>query len=491
MSFYKELVEQTSLVGNLERECTEEINPRDVAGVYLRMGKIKFGYVSELFNLLFPNRVFRLEAEEKEKNYQGFAKPEWTAAVKARELEKDIRLRLRTESDIPLNPEQLVLSIGQDVVLCNELGTPFYKPKADASKSDIFYSMITNLCDDGSNVFRLKSGLAVYGRDGFSNIGSGRGVMVAAEKRFTIDEPFSRKELELYAYGLAGENNDYPDYLEAELKRLCQEGWIKQEELGFYSRGLTVQELRQTNGGFRWPHPVFMRHIVEIDGIKRDSESFDQKRLELFLSLMGVIPESIIFMEEIIKRIRNNDKERWQQLFISRSGSLLEVRPINLEDEGEVAEVSALVQQNFRHHKFYRDLGPAAVLEYCISNNEDGIRQTCSHPDNLMTAVVIGNGRILGYCVVRIDERNGRVAQIRRLHTEIGQQGMGVATYLIEQAKATAFVCGFSKLTVIASGHSDEFFLRRGFVNNDGTQLNRKLQKRGVKAPVSYCTLQL
>lgn len=479
MSFYKELAERRG-------ECFPQPSPEgllnisdDVGLVALRMGEFKYGYVSPWFESILPGRVLRLPSEAEEtKRWPG--KPDLIAAEKAIVFEPNIRM-IAIREGIEIGEEKLALSVGQDVQLCDRLGRPIHKPEPTLSKEDIFTAMKQGLGREQQRVFRLKSGVAVVG---MNNAFPNKGVTLALENRFKVTQ-FSEEELELYIFGLAGQNGDYPPYLEEELRQLIGSGLIIEEEKEFYGQGLSLGELLQTSGGFRWPHPIFTRHINEIDGYQANEAGFDEKKIGLFMSLIGMAPESAPFLKEAATRIRNNKiDDNWQRLVVLRDGSLAEIRPIDLGSKDELERVSDLVKDNFQYHNHYQELSNDAKLEFIRCNSLEGIRQTCSHRKNLMTMVITRDNEPVGYCVARKD---GGTVEIRRLHTKIGNnEGLGIATFLLEEAEALATSTDCLQIAVVASGGSAEFFSNRGYEHN-GTTLNGKMKARGIQTDVTYC----
>ncbi|MFC1711093.1 GNAT family N-acetyltransferase [Patescibacteria group bacterium] len=481
MSYYQELVSNPGVVVARQVEGLYQVETglqQNVGAVLLRMGEFKALYASTPWQLLVPDRVFRLEAE-KDEAHDWFAKPELVAAAKAMESDVDIRKQAELLG-AEVSADKLALSVGQDVMVCDAIGNPINKPEKAAFKEEIFASMFSMLGNEEGNSFRLKSGLAVYGKDGE---GSGKGVMLASQHKFTVS-PFSEAELELYVYGVAGRDGVSPSYLQDELDKFVSEGWIYEEEKDFYAQGLSVEELRQTNGGFRWPHPVFIRHINEIDGVKIEEEGFDLKRQELFLSLLGASPEIMYYGNNLVTRLKEENGESWQRAVVLKDGSLAEVEDLSIQNNGDIAEISQMIHTNFLEHDHYNDLDAAARQEFLRVNTVEELLDACRNENNLMVRVLRQNGIIIGFCLLRqVDEKK---TEIRRLHTRLGHNGLGIGRILVEEAIAEAKHIGLTTIAAPTSGHSDEFFHQMGF-NGNGRGNNAKLQQRGVEAPVHYC----
>lgn len=487
MSLYKELISTQGRFAEAGRKSEgERPEPlQNVGAVILRMGRFKYDYVAPAYASLIPSeRVLRLDTQQKEpRTYPG--KPEYIAAFKAEEGGINGR-EIASANGINLTANEQVITIGQDVQLCTPEGDPIYKPDDLATKDTIFAQMQAILCHEGGNSFRAKSGSAIFGKNG---LGEDKGVMLSSEMRFRVSE-FTPEELELYIYGVKGKDGDNPDYLRAEITRMADEGLIDQDETDFIEQGTSLDRLRQTNGGFRWPHPVFLRHITYIDNVTEDQAGFGDKQKALAQSLVGASPESIAHFPDMVARLQNHTEEpTWQKLAVLPDGELVRMRPIRLDDDNEVAEIAALVARNFREHPNYAGLTEEAREAYIESNNVEGIRGTASHPDNIIAAVMEGSdGSILAYQVVR--KVNGNVAEGRRLHVRLDAVGRGIGSLLHEEKVVRARLTGCTYLGSIASGRSDTFVEDKGYTTL-GQTANKKLGERGVASTVNYALKEI
>ena len=487
MSLYKELLTTKGRFAEVGRRGDVERSPglENVGAVILRMGNFKFDYVAPAYgSVLTTERVLRLgTVQEEPRTYPG--KPEYIAAFKAQEGEVNVR-EFAAANGITLADHEQVLTIGQDVQLCNVDGDPIYKPEETATKDTIFTQMQAFLCHEGEINFRVKSGSAIFG---INKRGEDKGVMLSSEMRFGVTQ-FTPEELELYIYGIEGRNGDNPDYLRAEITRLADEGLIDQDETDFIEQGTSLDRLKQTNGGFRWPHPVFLRHITTIDNVTENQEGFEDKQKALAQSLVGASPDSIAHFPDMVARLQNHTEEpTWQKLAILPDGELIRMRPIRLEDDNEVSEIAALVARNFREHPNYAGLTEEARDAYIESNNVEGIRGTAGHPDNIIAAVVEGSdGSILAYQVVR--KVNGNVAEGRRLHVGLDAVGRGIGSLLHEEKVVRARQTGCTHLGSIASGRSDTFVEDKGYTTL-GQTANKKLGERGVSSTVNYALKEI
>jgi hypothetical protein len=485
MSLYKEL-DITKGRFSYEEPTTQPESPEimhDIGAVVLRMGQFKYDFVAPAYTTLLPaERVLRLNTAEPEpKNYPG--KPEYVAAFKAQD--GDSALREFAEASIKLSERERVIAIGQDVQLCTYEGDPIYKPEYEDTREGIFTHMKDLLCKDGGTKFRVKSGTAVYGKNSQNEM---KGVMLSSEMRFNVTQ-FTPEELELYIYGIGGKNGDNPDYLRAEVGSLAEQGLIDQDETDFIEGGTSIDRLKQTNGGFRWPHPVFLRHISEIDGISSDQEDFIQKQQALAQSLVGASPDALAVFPDMVKRLdKHTDAPTWQKLAILPDRELVQIRPIRIDDLTEVQEIAALVARNFREHPNYAGLTEEARNAYIESNNAEGVRGTAGHPDNILAAVVEGKDGIIAYQVVR--KVNGNVAEGRRLHVHIDHVGRGIGSLLHEEKIVRARETRCTHLGSIASGASDSFVEDKGYTTVGRTQ-NKKLGERGVASHVNYALKEI
>lgn len=486
MSYYKELLSTRGRFAEAGKK-PEETRPerlQNVGAVVLRMGSFKYDYVAPAYASVLPaERILRLETQQEEpRTYPG--KPEYIAAFKAAEGTVDMQ-DYAADQGITLTGREQTLAIGQDVQLCNVEGDPIYKPTETATKDTIFETMQELLCtEDGAN-FRVKSGSAVWGKN---ENGENKGVMLASEMRFTVSA-FTSEELELYVYGIEGRNGDNPDYLRAEVGRLADEGLIDDDETDFIEGGTSLGRLGQTNGGFRWPHPIFLRHITSIDKVTPDQDDYAAKQQSLVQSLVGASPESLARFPEMVSRLeKHTDAPTWQKLAILPSGELVQIRPIRLEDDTEVETIAALVARNFRDHPNYAGLTDEARDAYIESNNVEGVRGTASHPDNILAAVMEGDDGIIAYSVVR--KVNGNVAEGRRLHVRLDRVGQGIGSLMHEEKVVAARLNGCTHLGSIASGKSDTFVGDKGY-DLVGSSENKKLRERGVTSKVNYALKEI
>lgn len=475
-SIYKELDSQLgeAYIG-LRSKDNEKINPIDsIDAVFVRTGEFKYHYLNSALNTFLPSEViYRLEPlEEETREWAG--RPDMVAAYKAFDTTNNLIMYAHAV-DKGSQPEEVILSLANDVQLCDKDGFPIYKPEGCQTKDEIFDQLVAGLSST-ENCYKVKSGLAVC---------DGSYIITANIDRTFNFSAFSKSELELYVFGIQGKNEDYPQYLENELQQLVNKGLIDASEISFYSKGLTLEELQQTSGGYRWPHPIFMQHIEEINGTRSGDPTFGKKANELFMSLVGMTPELYQFLSEATNKLidQKDDAKTFTRLVMLKDGSFAELRYLDICSD-DLRRVSSLIQENFLSHPHYRDISEEARLAYIQANEPENLEETCNHPQHIEVLGIEQLGQLLGVCVLRKNGHN--LAEVRRLHTKYGLGGQGVGSLLLQEASYIASDRGYSGLATIASGRSDTYFAKHGFTIVVPKHPNGKLAAKGVEAPVTY-----
>lgn len=162
---------------------------------------------------------------------------------------------------------------------------------------------------------------------------------------------------------------------------------------------------------------------------------------------------------------------------------------------GDVEEISQIVHQNFDEAPSYRGLTPDAREKYKKANTPEGIAETSSDPDNIVSLVVRDeNDMVVGYRVVRRGELREEwdglpvgtpVAEGKRMHIARGFDGKGLGKSLLRLSEEVAKEQGYDYMVVNASGDSYHFFMNCGYeviAHED----NPVLAAQGVKANRTY-----
>ncbi len=293
-------------------------------------------------------------------------------------------------------------------------------------------SMLKHLLCRGPADFTYRINMAALGKSLKDKEAPGLGLAMTREHRFAVDA-FSEDEVELYY-----------------------------TELG-------LEGMRRTPAGLRWPHPMFERHISEVDGIKRGEEGFEEALLVLYRSILGTPYE----LEEMVALLGNEEFRDgyreggsvyggltgiWKEAVSLKDGRIATLEGITPAD---YPEISALATRNFREAPNYQGLDDETRQKYIEANTPEGIADLCGNPNNLCTIVVRDGREIVGYRVVRHNAIP--IANGRRLHTHLDYAHLGVGSILMQASEQIARQCGYDEMEVHATGDSPSWFGKQGY----------------------------
>lgn len=276
-----------------------------------------------------------------------------------------------------------------------------------------------------------------------------------------------------------------------------------------YLSGFSVDELRQTNGGIRWPHDLIQSHIFAVDGVGRDAPDFEAKLTGLFLSLIGAPLQArklLLDFNLILSQpggslpadgsfYRNMLEGNWTYLFHLNSNESAIAKSVSA---GDCTDISQMMEDNFTFSYSFQSLSSDARRLYIEANVPLEVWQTVIHPDNILAIVVKDTmGKVIGYQVVRMktDENGVSFGNLRRLHVARGKQKTGLGGQMMILAEEFTVTHGGSYLQIPASGGSESFFSAMGYQrltddNPLGTK-NPELAQRGADTPLIQLVKQL
>ncbi len=405
-------------------------NGHEFGKILINMGTFKAAYFQSLMSCLIENhQMERVDAESEELRLNS---PDLIAQAKC---------------EATVGEGDLILA--QDVLVFQDREV-IHKPEV-STKEELIEMMLSRLGEKRPLKFVVKNALAVE-----NGQKRGSGISFVERLQFKV-KPFCREELEQYV------------------------------------SEFNLEDLTATNGGFRWPHSIFISHIETINGVSRGEENFYPLLESLILSLLGSSKNTLNYVKGAQECLQDSAQEGlppyWQRLIQLKDGELAEIREVQLS-ESDIEEISTMVVRNFGEHPNYEDLDPELKARYQTANNFEGTQEVCFNEDNISVPVVIRDDKIVGYCVLK--KESEEVAEIRRLHTLIGYQGLGIGTILLDEVEQAAMRAGFQYVSVIASGCSDKaFFMGRGY-NGNGRSENQKLKQEGYDgAVVHYLSKEL
>lgn len=230
------------------------------------------------------------------------------------------------------------------------------------------------------------------------------------------------------------------------------------------------ENLCRANMGCFWPADGFASHIVAVDGVSKEDPMFGEKLAALFSSLRGGSPVTI---KKLVDELSSCDLEigmpveggrfRWMRIIYSRDGTPYYVAPFS----SQVAkDVSDMAWQNFNRADNYRDLDVELRDAYISANTPDGVLETSTHPDNLVSFVVYDmEGGVVGWRVIRgeRDESGNLVGNGRRLHIAMSKQSSGLGRGVMQVSEDLALDAGAHAVYVNSSGGSSPFFQYMGY----------------------------
>ena len=190
----------------------------------------------------------------------------------------------------------------------------------------------------------------------------------------------------------------------------------------------------------------------------------------------------------MLNDVNKTNNQKWERLSIIKDGSLVHIRPVDVSAQKELNTISELIARNFNEHPNYAGLTDKARSEYIKSNSPQGVKETASHPDNILAVVVENESGIIAYSVVR--KVNGITAEGRRMHVRLDYCDKGIGTILHDEKVAMARFYGLKQLGSISSGEADKFVEKNGY-KLVGRKKNKKMEQRGVNAHVNYAIKKL
>lgn len=239
------------------------------------------------------------------------------------------------------------------------------------------------------------------------------GVMLILYDEITFNIPsLTYQELEFYVYGLAGENNDNPEYLKQygeQMKHditLCNlPRDLKLLNLQRLQSGTSLEDINASNGGIRFLHPFLLSKISNLKGVKIP-ENLESKSLEVLYQtlsplltgtsdqltkLFEYLQSSAFSMDEIAdllnrsysdchlsyRNANRDETSKYPPMFGLRilpdsngKPQLVIVRDFRSTD---AEAISQIVRWNFSNHPHYKNLSSDDKDKYIRANSVDGI----------------------------------------------------------------------------------------------------------------------
>lgn len=455
------------------------VDPRwaDIGQVFVRTSSWKKPYFLTALQALGAPITTRAPDWREDDQRSKYMSRQLSSALKAEDMKHDIR------DGLPLIDGKRVLSVASDVEVMTGSGRVLKKPLEATSRDDI-YHLLQRITGQQAQAFAIETSIAVMQK----TIGSsqkGQGLTLSREHTAVLTG-LSDQEIELYVYGLAGMHNDHPEYLNQILLRNLDGMSAGEAEL--VAQGLTLDELKLSNGALRWPHPLFRQHIANIDGVESSSALFSSKMMDMFRSLLGA-PAGI---RSLISGVTNADfmskllppganafdyissvpghfdfypsyMGEWAELVQLRDGGLISLTSATPGDAEAISKLAAL---NFNAAENYRCLIDDERARFLSANSPEGILELMRNLENLCFLVAKSlAGQVLGYIVVR-NTGNG-AAIIKRMHTHLNMTKQGLGAVLMTHAEQIACQVGYHEMEVQATGGSYNWFTRIGY-NNTG-----------------------
>lgn len=381
------------------------------------------------------------------------------------------------------------ISLATDVIVADQEGKQIHKLEGK-NKLAIEQELneILGFGAEEIREFSMTCGLALaYLQDG-----NPMGVTSAETHQWGISG-LTPVEVELYVYGLVGKKGDNPAGVRKAYEGLCQRFAMTERDKKIVEAGLSLDELKQTNGGIRWPHPVIQSHILKVDKTNVGNANFEPQLSATYLALFGcpltarqvigeVVNGRVATSSENLCKRESDLNGKWVQLLSLKNGSWASLAEVA---EGDCVDISGMMMENFYTAETYAHLDDTARNEYIGANSPDEVWQTTSHSDNLCNLVVKDEqGWILSYAVLRAKNNSkleGRGANLRRIHIKKEMQGNGLGRKMIDYMERMAKAKGYDYLNIPASGGSNQVFQAWGYQEIDGAErINLELAKRGA-----------
>lgn len=227
------------------------------------------------------------------------ARPDIVAALKVLQLSSDKEAMVRgiLGQEVAKGfSNSLIFSVASDVMLDTrpEKGKGWVvhnKPSEESSREEIFDGLCRALIPDVA--------LTVVANGGYieSRVRVGEAALCLQKERgvagtietFLWFAPYTEEQLALYVFGRKEALEKGYSGVEEEYQRLLESGDVYQEELGLLKEGLSAEELRKTNLGWRWQHPIGRANLLAVGGVARDHPAFYEER-EAFLKRVRGTP---------------------------------------------------------------------------------------------------------------------------------------------------------------------------------------------------------
>lgn len=490
MGTYSEVLRPESFVPHAlgQIEGSQLSFAAEVKAIRLKTGTRKAAWMKPLFSGLGVSvDLLEPEWQEDDPENQDYFSPGRKAGLKAVDWVGDNREGISSEQGV-------VLSIGTDVDLLNSNGKVIGKPNGVMSRAEVENLMVKEMGGSDPLEFICQTSVGLYGRE-IGQVDDGSGLSAVIEYPFAV-LPLSQEEVEFYIYGLSGRSGDYPGYLLEIFERLQGEYQLDVVELKRLSDGFTPEELRMTNGGYRWPHPLLHKHTVQVGGLERISDSYDRQLMRLYLGLLGAPAETRKLLDSYPFASRLSDQSSsiypeltgsWGHMIELNNGEWVIVQKVTPQDFGPISE---MVSDNFRHAPNFSNLSAEAREAYLEANNLSGVGSSCCNPENIACLVAKNlSGKVVGYRLVRRGNHpktNEEVAEGRRLHVLLEMAGQGLGRKMMQLSEQISKEQGFDILTAQASGSSTGFFEKNGFtpIFPEENDVNGVLADKGIETPI-------
>lgn len=398
-------------------------------------------------------------------------------AAKTIDWSVDIRSNHQFDSPNPL------ISIATDVhqILLGEGKNPYVLDKPIGLSRAQITENIIEMLSRGTRRFVARTSVASYARNPLAVVDEGIGLTMDAQTSFTVS-PIPAAEIKLYTQGAGsiGYENAMPI-----IEAISREFDLDREEQRDLVRGMDLAELQSTNGGIRWLHYIFQRHIENVNGINRNEKGFNEELHRLWQILLGIpLPEMSAVMMNIVAKNpwfidgdaarslyrninsptgeENPFKGIWKKLLKLKGGWPVVLEHLSVRDINEMVRIAYL---NFDHA---HDRDQEHTTAYKQANTPDLYQKVFgSSPYTNGELFFLGartqNHELAGFVLAGIDKE---VLKIKRLHTALPYHGKGVASALVQQAMLMGKEAGCDDVMVKASGDSANMFSSLGFMSH-------------------------
>ena len=468
--YFEALTNAKSLGENLFTG-NEKIPVSNIGIVAVRSGGMKGELISSLVRSVAPDAEIYLhkstfqEDMPENKNLT----PRRKAAGKVIDwggTESDVRSVFKSD---PAKPG-FTVSVASDVVQ-EANGKILHKPSRDSNLDEIKDLLSNLLIFEGEKQFTAHANIAALAKDPNYIEDMGRGLIADLRTSFKSTS-FTREEIDFYIYGLSGKDGTFPQAALDILSELKQQFEISPDEETLLGKGLSSDELKLTTAALRWLHPLFQRHMVEIDGIGLNDDRFNQQLNRLFSSLMGAPQELNLLLQNISQdTLWTNQRSifpempgNWKEFSLDKESESVLIEKADVSDFETIEEMSLVAFSNFITADSYDLLSAHQKQLYIQANSVEGTRDLISHPDNIVVLVSRDlKGKITGYVVLR---KNGEenMAQIKRAHVEMRNHKKGIGQKLLTCAEDLARDAGIKFIKTQATGSSESWFSKFGYV---------------------------